>query len=166
MLIWIAGLASGNAGYGGWAWLKIAGAAPKGAAGGGKGFTAERAVLAGIAEALGGADEAEKAAALRIHTDSALAAAVGAGLAQVKAAGWAMADGAPVADRDLWEKIDKALSARTGAAAFVAGTVPGVEAVFVDAWAQLAHDKVKATGAFGAVIPRVNLAKVMEKRRR
>ncbi len=164
ILIWTASLCTGNTGYGGWAWVRIQGGAIKGAAGGAKGMTPERVALTAVLEALGGADEAEKGAALRIHSENAVVAEGGPSLAAWKAAGWTTDKGEPVADKDLWEKIDKALIARGGAASF-ARSKAGEEATFVTAWANFAHDTLKARGPLNATIPKTNLTKLMEKRR-
>jgi ribonuclease HI len=148
--IWIAASHHPSFLCGGWAYVRQAGGAPSGWAGGERQTTAERTELAGLAAALA---ELPAGAAVEVATPSARLAGAARWLA-----GAAGAD-APQADLDLWARIVAAAKGRSVriVRAQAAAKTPGA---FCAAWAELARDKAKMTGAFSAAIPRPNLAKV------
>jgi hypothetical protein len=71
----------------------------------------------------------------------------------------ALPDDAASTDLDLWAQLLTAAKGRTIEIA-AAKPEPRTPLAFVAAWAELARDKAKATGAFTASIPKTNLAKV------
>jgi len=151
--IWTA--ASHHAAFrcGGWAFVREAGGALTGVAGGDRYVTAERMELAGLAAALG--DLPKDATALVIHTTSAKLAKAGGLIA-----GNAPEEEAPSEDLDLWARIVTAAKGKTVRLVRVAAD-PKTPVAFAVAWAELARDKAKAAGAFTSAIPKPNLAKVM-----
>lgn len=149
--IWTA--ASHHAAFrcGGWAFVREAGGALTGAAGGERQTTAERTELAGLAAALA---DLPKDAAATVHTPSKRVA----GFARW-VAGEAAGEDAPQEDLDLWARIVAA--ARGRSVRFVwAQAERRTPGAFCAAWAELARDKAKMGGAFVAAIPKPNLAKV------
>jgi hypothetical protein len=135
--LWIHGTCNPALRCGGWAWVRqigagLAGSDLAGSAGGDRGVTDPvPMVLAALASAL--ADLPKTASGpLTIHAQSAAAAqAVRAALAQLS----------------------------RPASVAVAQPEPRTPAAFAGAWAELARDKAKATGAFSNPIPKTNLAK-------
>jgi hypothetical protein len=127
----------------GWAFVRQDREGLSGAAGGQRHVTPEHATLAGLAEALKGIDAG---AAVEVRTGSRELAALPA-----RIAGFTAGDDPPTEDLALWAQLSMALK-----------TVRITQAspnAFAAAWAELARDKAKATGAFRAAIPRPNLAK-------
>jgi ribonuclease HI len=137
---------------GGWAFVRAGQGPVCGAAGGERNTTARRMALAGLATALrdlppgagGGIDVATTSAEL-----AALAGVLAGGAAPDAAEG----------DLDLLARIQAAAAGRRIAVSRVALDRTNPTA-FAAAWAELAMDKAKATGAFSAAIPKPNLAKV------
>jgi len=133
---------------GGWAFVRKDADGLSGAAGGERSVTAERAVLAGLAEALKGLPSG---AAVAVLTGSSQIAALPARIAAFTAG-----DEPPTENLDLWAQLTTALkSVRVGRVENRPGTPPA----FASAWAELARDKAKATGPFRSPIPKPNLAK-------
>ncbi len=139
---------------GGWAAVRISPGATSGLAGGERGASAGRTALLGLVAALrdlpGGGDP------IRIQTTSPELAAFAGFLASLgeptQAAG-------PEEDLDLWAQIAIAAKGRRLSLAHTpldAGAPSG----FVSAWADLALDKVRNTGAFASAIPKANLGKI------
>ena len=160
-------MASGNAGYGGWAWLTIQGDVARGSAGGERGATADGMRLTGLIKALAEAG-GDVSAPLRVYSTSMAIGEGAASLAKWRAAGWATEDGQALENRALWEALAKAFAARSGPIRFARGggkAAPEGPDAFVDAWTNFAHDKVRATGAFTAAIPKLNLQKLLAKYR-
>lgn len=148
--IWVA--ADHHAAFrcGGWAFVREAGGGLSGTAGGERNTTAARTALAGLAAALAdlpAGDAVVLMADRHLLAHAALAAGADPG------------EDAPTEDLDLWARILAAGKGRTLRVAR-ADPTPGGPAAFCAAWADLARDKAKATGAFTAQIPRPNLAKV------
>jgi ribonuclease HI len=135
---------------GGWACAWVAGGQAAGLAGGERNTTPARMALTGLVSGLAalpaGADVA-------VHITSAELAAFAGFLAALPAQA-----GAPEEDLDLWARI---LTAAKGRRLSVtrAAVSPAAPTSFTAAWADLAMDKAKATGAFTSAIPRPNLAK-------
>jgi hypothetical protein len=116
---------------GGWAFVLKGAEGLSGAAGGSRAITPDRAVLAGLGEALSGLPSGVAAI---VQTSNAQIAALPARIAGFTTAlKWVQIK--PVANR------------------------PGTPAAFALAWAELARDKAKATGPFRSPIPKPNLAK-------
>lgn len=133
---------------GGWAFVRKDAAGLAGAAGGSRGITPERAVLAGLAEAL---IALPSGATVIVQTSSPQIAALPA-----RIAGFTSGESPPTDDLDLWAQLTTALrSAQIRPAA----DRPGTPTAFALAWADLARDKAKATGPFRSPIPKPNLAK-------
>ncbi len=133
---------------GGWAFVRRDADGLSGAAGGGRSMTAERAVLAGLAEALKGLPSG---AAAEVRTSSPQIAARPGRIACVTSG-----EDPPREDLDLWAQLTTALkSVRIHRAT----GQPGTPGAFAAAWAELARDKAKATGPFRSPIPKPNLAR-------
>lgn len=137
---------------GGWAYVHEAGGALSGAAGGERNVTAGRIELAGLAAALA---DLPPGAAVSLHTASPALLRAGRLIA-----GTASGEEAPAEDLDLWARVTAAAKGRT-VRLVRAETGRRTPTAFADAWADLARDKAKATGAFTNAIPKPNLAKVM-----
>jgi hypothetical protein len=133
---------------GGWAFVRKDAAGLAGAAGGSRAVTPERAVLAGLVEALSGLPSG---AAAIVQTSSAQIAALPA-----RIAGFTSGEGPPADDLDLWAQLTTALKS---VQVRLAANRPGTPTAFALAWAELARDKAKATGPFRSPIPKPNLAK-------
>jgi hypothetical protein len=137
---------------GGWAYVRSIDGQVSGAAGGERATTAHRMALAGLAAALAELPMLKTGASLglvTVHTSSPELA----GLA-------ALSPGAaPGVDGDLWAQAVKALAGRKLNLIQVS-VHPKTPMAFAAAWAELARDKAKARGAFRAVIPKPNLAKI------
>lgn len=136
---------------GGWAYVREAGRDLSGAAGGERNVTADRIELAGLAAALA---DLPPRAAIELHTASPRLLRSAALIA-----GTATGEAAPAEDLDLWARIVAAAKGRT-VRLVRAETWPRTPTAFAIAWADLARDKAKASGAFANAIPKPNLAKV------
>ena len=135
---------------GGWAYVRSDGVSLAGSAGGDRRIDAERAALAGLIAALRAPDRSRP---IRLHTTSALAAAIPA---RVKAA--QAGENPPTENLDLWVQATAALAG--GPVQIVpAPETPGTPSAFAAAWAELARDRAKDKGPFTAVIPKSNLLK-------
>jgi hypothetical protein len=130
-----------------------------GAAGGERNTTARRMAVAGLAASLRDLPPVTGSTPpgpVSIHTTSDDLAAFAGLLAdpaeRARGAG-------PEDDLDLWAQI---LTASAGRRLHLvrAPLQLGTPTVFASAWADLAMDKAKATGAFTAAIPKPNLTKV------
>lgn len=141
---------------GGWAYVRAPGRGePVGQAGGARDTTAQRMALAGLVAALA---DLPKAVTVRVDLSSPELARIARRIASGPAFA---ADEAPALDLDLWAQLTTALAGRTmtfelGDASFKGGPAP-----FAQAWADLAQDKAKASGAFVHPIPKPNLAKLI-----
>ena len=133
---------------GGWAFVLYDGKGLSGMAGGDRSVTPERTVLAGLAQAL---KDAPAGASIQVFSANPAIS----GLAR-RMAGFAAEP--PLLDLDLWAQVSTGLKARSVTFA-VAVVQPKTPTAFAAAWAELARDKAKATGAFKSPIPRTNLAK-------
>jgi hypothetical protein len=133
---------------GGWAFVRKDAEGLDGAAGGDRHITPERAVLAGLAEALKGLPAG---AAVEVQTGNAQIAALPG-----RIAGFSSGEEPPSENLDLWAQLTTAL--KTVRIAPTASR-PGTPTAFAAAWAELARDKAKATGPFRSPIPKPNLAK-------
>jgi hypothetical protein len=133
---------------GGWAFVRRDAEGVGGAAGGSRAVTPERAVLAGLVEALSGLPSG---AAATVQTSSAQIAALPA-----RIAGFTSGQESPVDDLDLWAQLTTALKS---VQIRPATNRPGTPTAFALAWAELARDKAKATGPFQSPLPKPNLAK-------
>jgi hypothetical protein len=132
---------------GGWAFVAAEGRAMTGAAGGERTPSPERIALAGLAEALKGHPAG---AALEIHSADPYVIRAPRRIAGVGEP--------PSEDLEFWAQITTGLKDR--AARFLpAANQPRTPTAFATAWAELARDKAKNTGAFRAAIPKTNLAK-------
>ena len=138
---------------GGWAWVRSGAGPLAGAAGGERYTTARRMALAGLVSALG--DLAKTSGPIAIQTTSPELAAL-AGLLTGKAV---RTDDDADEDLDLLAKIAAATAGRSVTNKRVARE-PRDPTALSGAWADLAMDKAKATGAFSSAIPKTNLAKV------
>ena len=141
--------------YGGWAFVREAGGAVSGTAGGERNITAARIDLTALIGALDGLP----AGAAVIHSASPGVIAAARVLANPPAPG---SDDAPSGDLDLWAR---ALKAANGHPLTVkpAPRAPNTPAAFCFAWADVGQDKAKASaqGRFSAAIPKPNLAKLV-----
>jgi hypothetical protein len=136
---------------GGWAYVRQAGGALAGLAGGERNVTAARNELAGLAAALA---DLPAGAGVELHTPSPSLLRAGAAMQ-----GTAAGDDAPAEDLDLWARIVAALRGRP-LRLVRADPAARTPAAFAAAWAELARDKAKMQGAFTSAIPKPNLAKV------
>lgn len=158
--------ASAKGGYGGWAQLRARGDALQAVAGGDRRTTPLRMALTGALEALADATEEDPKAPVRLYTDDGELAAGSAQLDAWRAAGWTDAKGAAVAEQDLWEKLTRALNARTApvAIAHASALANSKEPIaFVQAWAAFALDIAKTKGAFSSPVPKPNLKALLVK---
>ncbi len=160
--LWIAAAGSPTHGYGGWAYVAVWPGGSRGVAGGERRTGVERMGAAALAAALDAVSDTP-AAHLTILTSSAygLGEAV-AGLAGWRANGWQAAAETPAEHRDLWAKIAAAIHKRSGPVQFLPlrpSRDPRDALAFVQAWANLAQDKVRGAPAFTAPIPKSNLLK-------
>jgi hypothetical protein len=134
---------------GGWAFVRPG----AGAAGGERYSTASRIALAGLAAGLRALPAG--AAAVEVRTDSVELA----GFARLIASLGRPVDQPPEDDLDLWAQITS-LSAGRRIGLVRAPRDAATPIGFAAAWAELARDKARASGAFTAAIPKANLAKV------
>ena len=133
---------------GGWAHVRRDGPHIEGAAGGARDITAERSALGGLAAALQGLPAGKPVV---VASASPLIVDV-----PRRIAGFAQEP--PAQNLDLWAQVSTALKDRP--VSFVTATAPPKSpTAFTAAWAELARDKAKMTGAFSAPIPRTNLAR-------
>lgn len=133
---------------GGWAFVRADGSEVTGAAGGDRRADAERIALEGLIAALKDAPRP-----VRVMTASPLIAGIPARL-RAAAAG----ENAPTENLAQWAEVQTALASGVEIVRGAPGG-PGTPTTFAASWAELARDKAK-NGAFRAVIPRGNLAKV------
>lgn len=142
--------------YGGWGFVREAGGAVSGTAGGERNIAAARVDLMALTGALDGLAAGE---AVAIHSASPGVIAAARVLAHPPAPG---SDDAPREDLDLWARALKAVHGHPLAVkpAVRAANTP---AAFCFAWAEVGQDKAKfsAQGRFSAVIPKPNLAKLV-----
>ncbi len=138
---------------GGWAFVRQAGGA-SGRVGGERDTTADRMALAGLVAAL--EDLPPGALTLNLGTPG-LARRV-----RLIASGADLADDeVPASDLDLCARLVTLLKGRS--ISLIVGEPSGFvgdPVLFAQAWADLAQDKAKAGGAFSAIIPKPNLAKL------
>jgi len=152
--IWISAAFNPVYRCGGWAYVRTAQGQLTGAAGGERNTTASRTALAGLAGAL---RDPPPAAAIEVQTTSPELAQFAHIFTRLGAP--TQADG-PEQDLDLWAQI-LAASAGRSLSLLHKPITTGTPLAFATAWAELARDKAKATGAFSAAIPKTNLAKVL-----
>lgn len=143
---------------GGWAAVRVAQGRATGAAGGERGASARRMALSGLVAGLRDPSPGDQTSSspIRIHTTSPDLAAFADFLAGMEASAQA---GAPEDDLDLWAQIAAAAKGRRLGLVhepLAAGAAMG----FACAWAELARDKAKASGAFASAIPQNNLARI------
>ena len=133
---------------GGWAFVRKDPGGLSGAAGGDRSVTPERAMLAGLAEALKGLTVG---ASVEVRSSNARIAALPARIAS-----FGSGVDPPTENLDLWAQLTTALKSVR-----IVGAVnsPGTPSAFAAAWAELARDKAKATGPFRSAIPKPNLLK-------
>lgn len=146
-LIWICAAHNPAFRCGGWAYVREVGGQLSGAAGGERYTSARRMALAGLTASLRGLPAG---AAVRVETTSGELAGLAGALAGTAP---------PEEDLDLWAALLAAAMGRRLTLARVAAE-PRTPCAFATAWAELGMDKAKAAGAFAAVIPKPNLAKV------
>ena len=138
---------------GGWASVRVGQGPVFGVAGGERNTTASRAALAGLAAGL---RDLPLAGAISILTTSPELAGFADFIASL---GAPTQVAAPEEDLDLWAQV--ATGARGRRLSLVRTPLdPGAPIAFTAAWADLARDKAKASGAFTAAIPKPNLAKI------
>ena len=127
----------------GWAFVRRDADGLTGAAGGERHVTPDRALLSGLAQALKGLPAG---AAVEVRTGNRQIAAL-----PHRIASFTTGEDPPTEDLDLWAQLSTALGA--------VRILPAPTNAFAAAWAELARDKAKATGAFRSAIPKPNLAK-------
>ena len=144
---------------GGWAAVRAGQGLVTGAAGGERATTARRMALSGLAAALrdlGPSRDPTSSGLIGIETTSPELAAFARFLSGLGDA--SQGDG-PDEDLDLWAQI--AIAAKGRRLSLVRTPLEdGTPIAFATAWAELAQDKAKATGAFASAIPKPNLAKI------
>ena len=106
-VIYTDGACKGNPGPGGWAWVELEGGREVGrGCGGDPKTTNNKMELTAVIEAL----KRFRADSVHIHTDSTyVSKGVTKWLEQWKRRGWLTVDKRPVANRHLWESLDKVL---------------------------------------------------------
>jgi len=138
---------------GGWASVRVSDGQRSGLAGGERNTTASRVALSGLVAAL---RDLPPGAVVDVRTTSPELAPFAAVIASL---GTQTPAAAPEDDLDLWARIIAASAGRR--LSLVRTPVdPAAPTAFAHAWAELARDKAKATGAFTSAIPKPNLAKV------
>ena len=136
---------------GGWAFVR-SGAELAGQAGGDRNTSLQRMILAGLVASLKDLPPGAVAFDVGDRTVTQITAKILSGAALSEAE-------TPSEDLDLWAQLTTGLKGRGGTVRLGALTAGG-PAAFAQAWADLAMDKAKASGAFTAAIPRPNLARV------
>ena len=144
--VWI-GTAEAAGGYGGWAYVGLGGAEPRGVAGGDRRTSRARMALTAALEALGELDPGVDV--VLCTADRSLAAGPAA---------------EPDEDADLHARLAAAVSSRTGATRFRLRPAADEASRFADAWAAFALDSAKTKGAFSSPIPKPNLKTFLAKR--
>ena len=157
--IWTCAAHSPVYGCGGWAAVRVGPGLVAGVAGGERNTTASRTALSGLAAALRDqppADGSTSSDPISIQTTSPELAGFGDFLASL---GQPSQPVGPDEDLDLWAQISTAAKGRRFRPVLTPLEV-GTPSAFASAWADLARDKAKATGAFATAIPKANLAKI------
>jgi len=141
--------------YGGWGFVREAGGAVSGGAGGERNTTAARIDLMAL---IGALDGLPAGAPVAIQSASPGVIAAAQVLAHPPAPG---SGDAPSEDLDLWARAIKAAGGHP-LAVKPASREPKTPAAFCLAWAEVGQDKAKShvQGRFSAAIPKVNLAKL------
>ena len=144
---------------GGWAAVRDSQGLVTGAAGGERNTTVRRTALSGLAAALRDlppVDDPTSTGPISVRTTSPELAEFAGFLASL---GEPTQPVGPDEDLDLWAQISTAAKGRRLS---LTSTPPeaGAPIAFTSAWADLALDKAKSTGAFATAIPKVNLAKI------
>jgi len=143
--IWLAVSYAAPFRTGGWAFVRSAGGAVSGAAGGDRRITGDRLALSALLAAL-----KDAAGPVELVTADPFLAAAPERLA-------ATGEDAPTEDLDLWGQVATAFKARPVRIARQAPT-PGKPLAFAGAWAEQARERAR-NGAFAFPIPKPNLAK-------
>lgn len=146
--IWLATSYAAPFRTGGWAFVRSAGPAVAGMAGGDRRIGAQRLSLQALLAAL---KDVPAGAAVDLVTADALIAAVPRVLAPEPG------DEPPAEDLDLWAAVTTALRDRSIRIARQVPT-PGNPLAFATAWAEQARERAKG-GPFAFAIPKPNLAK-------
>lgn len=147
--IWLAAAYAAPFRTGGWAYVRSAGSAIAGMAGGDRRLSAQRLSLQALLAAL---KEVPTGAAVELVTADAVLAAVPSVLAPQPG------DEPPAEDLDLWAAVTTAFRDRNIRIARQA-PAPGTPLAFATAWAEQARERAKG-GPFAFAIPKPNLAKV------
>jgi ribonuclease HI len=144
------GACLGNPGPGGWAALLRFGAREKELSGGEADTTNNRMELMA---AIAGIEALKRACTVLVTTDSEyVRRGVEEWLARWQANGWRTSDKKPVKNRDLWERMAKALAGHEVRWRWVRGHTGHVENERVDVLARDAALKIKSAGA-AALLP-------------
>lgn len=146
--IWLAVAYAAPFRTGGWAYVRSAGPAVAGMAGGDRRLGAQRLALQALLAAL---KDVPAGAAVELVTADPLVAAVPGILAPQPG------DEPPAEDLDLWAAVTTAFRDRTIRIARQA-PAPGTPLAFATAWAEQARERAKG-GAFAFAIPKPNLIK-------
>lgn len=146
--IWLSTAYAAPFRIGGWAFVREAGGAVVGVAGGDRRLTAQRLALQGLLAAL---KDVPAAASVELVTTDPVVASVPRVLAPQPD------DESPAEDLDLWAAVTTAFGART-IRVLAQAPQPGKPLAFAAAWAEQAQEKAKG-GAFAFAIPKPNLAK-------
>ena len=144
---------------GGWAAVRAGLGLVTGVAGGERNTTVRRTALSGLAAALRDlppVDEKTSGGPISIQTTSAELAEFAGFLASL---GEPTQPAGPDEDLDLWARISTAVKGRRLSVTRTP-LEAGAPIAFTSAWADLALDKAKSTGAFATAIPKVNLVKI------
>ena len=137
----------------GWAYVRMAEGQVNGVAGGERNSTASRTALSGLVASLRGLAPGAPIEVITASPELTVFKDLLSGLGPKTPAT------PPEEDLDLWAQI---LAATAGRRVTLIPTTlrPGTPTAFTAAWADLARDKAKATGAFSSPIPKPNLAKI------
>jgi ribonuclease HI len=142
--IYTDGACRGNPGPGGWGALLIAGTVRKEIFGAERHTTNNRMELTAAIEAIG---RLKRRSEVKLYTDSQyVRLGVTSWLADWKARGWRTAARKPVANRDLWEKLDAAILTQDIEWHWVKGHSGHPENERADALANQAIDEMLAVG--------------------
>ena len=136
---------------GGWAFLRKGPGGLVGTAGGARQLDPERASLLAFAAAVASAPDG---AGVELHTASPDILLLPARIAAAE-----RGKDAPTKNLDAWAQAATALR-RVRLTTHRAQPLPGGPTAFAAAWAEFALDRARDKGAFTAVIPKSNLAKV------